>query len=78
MARATREGLERLRPDERPFVLTRSGYAGVQRHAALWTGDNSSMWEHLRLAMPMCLNIGLSGVAVCGHRRWRLLGQRQR
>ncbi len=66
MARATREGLERLRPDERPFVLTRSGYAGVQRYAALWTGDNSSLWEHLRLAMPMCLNIGLSGVAFVG------------
>ncbi len=66
MARATREGLERLRPDERPFVLTRSGYAGMQRHAALWTGDNSSLWEHLRLTLPMCLNIGLSGVAFVG------------
>jgi alpha-glucosidase len=66
MARATREGLERLRPDERPFVLTRSGYAGMQRYAALWTGDNASLWEHLRLAMPMCLNIGLSGVAFVG------------
>src|SRR5579871_4860444 len=66
MARATREGLERLRPDERPFVLTRSGYAGVQRYAALWTGDNSSLWEHLRLAIPMCLNIGLSGLAFVG------------
>jgi alpha-glucosidase len=66
MARAAREGLERLRPDERPFVLTRSAYAGVQRYAALWTGDNSSMWEHLRLAIPMCLNIGLSGVGFVG------------
>jgi alpha-glucosidase len=66
MARATREGLERLQGNQRPFVLTRSGYAGVQRHAALWTGDNSSIWEHLRLAMPMCLNIGLSGVAFVG------------
>jgi alpha-glucosidase len=66
MARATREGLERLQPDQRPFVLTRSGYAGVQRYAALWTGDNSSTWEHLRLAIPMCLNVGLSGVAFVG------------
>jgi alpha-glucosidase len=66
MSRATREGLERLRPDQRPFVLTRSAYAGVQRYAAVWTGDNSSTWEHLRLAVPMCLNIGLSGLAFVG------------
>ena len=40
MARATREGLERLRPNERAFVLTRAGYAGIERYAAIWTGDN--------------------------------------
>ncbi len=66
MAQAAHEALARLRPDTRPFVLTRSAYAGVQRYAALWTGDNSSRWEHLRLAMPMCLNISLSGVAFVG------------
>ncbi len=66
MSQAAYEGLERLQPDRRPFVLTRSGCAGIQRYAALWTGDNSSTWEHLRLAMPMCLNIGLSGVAFVG------------
>ncbi len=66
MARATREGLLRLRPDERPFVLTRSGYAGVQRYAAIWTGDNRSEWEYLRLASRMCLAFGLAGVPFCG------------
>ncbi|HEY7848541.1 MAG TPA: TIM-barrel domain-containing protein, partial [Ktedonobacterales bacterium] len=66
MARATREGLERLRPNERAFVLTRSGYAGVQRYAAMWTGDNSSRWEHLRLAVSMCLSIGMSGQPFIG------------
>ncbi len=66
MSRATREALERLRPNERHFVLTRSAFAGTQRDAALWTGDNSSLWEHLRLALPMCLNIGLSGIAFVG------------
>jgi alpha-glucosidase len=66
MARATREGLERLRPDERPFVLARAGYAGIQRYAALWTGDNESRWEHLRLAARMCLGLGMSGVSLVG------------
>ncbi|GAB4564003.1 MAG: glycoside hydrolase family 31 protein [Anaerolineae bacterium] len=66
MARATREGLERLRPEERPFVLTRAAYAGVQRYAAVWMGDNSSWWEHLWLAMPMCMSVGLVGQPFVG------------
>jgi alpha-glucosidase len=66
MARATREGLTRARPDRRPFVITRSGFAGLQRHALQWTGDNSSWWEHLWMALPQLQNLGLSGVAFCG------------
>src|ERR671932_980925 len=66
MARAAREGLLRLRPDERPFVITRAGYAGLQRHALQWTGDNSSWWEHLWMSMPQLQNMGLSGVAWAG------------
>lgn len=66
MARATFEGMQRLRPDSRPFVLTRAGYSGVQRYAAVWTGDNLSSWEHLRMSIPMLLNMSLSGVTFCG------------
>jgi len=66
MVRATAEGLRRLRPTERPFVLTRSGWAGVQRHAICWTGDNQSTWEHLGLTMPMVMGLGLSGLAFTG------------
>lgn len=51
---------------QRPFVLTRAGYAGIQRSAAVWTGDNRSSWEHLRMSVPMLLNMGLSGVAFTG------------
>lgn len=64
--RATVEGLRRLRPNLRPFVLTRSGWAGVQRFAASWTGDNLSTWDHLRLTLPMVLGKGLSGLAFTG------------
>ena len=66
MARAAREGLLALRPEERPFVITRAGYAGLQRHAMHWTGDNSSWWEHLWMSLPQLQNLALSGVAWAG------------
>ncbi|MET0625076.1 MAG: TIM-barrel domain-containing protein [Pyrinomonadaceae bacterium] len=66
MARSTFEGLKRLAPDARPFVLTRAGYAGVQRYSAVWTGDNVASWDHLRLSIPMLLNLGVSGVPFVG------------
>src|SRR5215204_5777386 len=66
MARSTFEGLKQLRPGERPFVLTRAGYAGVQRYSAVWTGDNVASWDHLRLSIPMLLNLGVSGVPFVG------------
>jgi alpha-glucosidase len=66
MAAAAREGLARLRPERRPFVISRAGYAGLQRHALQWTGDNSSWWEHLWMGMPQLQNLGLSGIAWCG------------
>jgi alpha-glucosidase len=66
MAQAAYQGLEKLRSTERSFVLTRSGYAGVQRWSAVWTGDNQSLWEHLEMSLPMLCNLGLSGVAFVG------------
>jgi alpha-glucosidase len=65
-SRATFDGLKTIDPDVRPFVLTRASYAGGQRYAATWTGDNSSSWNHLRLATPMLENLGLSGFAFSG------------
>ncbi|MDQ2835251.1 MAG: DUF5110 domain-containing protein [Acidobacteriota bacterium] len=65
-SRATFDGLLKLAPDQRPFVLTRATYAGGQRYAATWTGDNSSTWNHLRLSTPMIENLGLSGFAYTG------------
>ncbi len=62
----THDGLLKLRPDERPFVLTRAAYAGTQRYAATWTGDNSSTWNHLRLSTPIMINLGLSGYPMVG------------
>lgn len=63
---ATYEGLLKLRPDERPVVLTRAAYAGAQRCAATWTGDNSSTWNHMKISIPMLLNEGVSGFGFVG------------
>jgi alpha-glucosidase len=65
-ARATEEGELALRPSERPFVMTRATYAGGQRYATTWTGDNSSTWNHLRMTIPQLVNLGLSGFSLAG------------
>jgi alpha-glucosidase len=65
-SRGTYEGLLALNPDVRPFVLTRASYAGGQRYAATWTGDNSATWNHLRMTVPQIENLGLSGFAMTG------------
>ncbi|RNA70085.1 glycoside hydrolase family 31 protein [Alteribacter keqinensis] len=66
MGEATYEGMKNNLEGKRTFLLTRAGYAGVQRYASVWTGDNRSFWEHLQLALPMCMNLGMSGVPFCG------------
>jgi alpha 1,3-glucosidase len=59
--------LERKKGEiRRPFVLTRSFYAGSQRSAAMWTGDNQAIWSHLEASIPMILNQGVSGFPFAG------------
>ena len=65
-ARATYEGLQRLRPDRRPYVITRAAYAGIQRYSTMWTGDSNSTWEALQLNIPMFTTLGLSGEPFVG------------
>jgi alpha-glucosidase len=64
--RGTHDGMVQNAPNMRPFVMTRASYAGGQRYAATWTGDNSSTWNHLRMTTPMIENLGLSGFAMVG------------
>ncbi len=76
MAAATVQGLDDARAeaskksgvdvDERPFVLSRSGFCGIQKHSALWTGDNFSSWDQLREGMHMLVHLGLCGVPLVG------------
>ncbi len=65
MSKATYEGLKEA-TGKRPFVITRAAYAGTQKYATVWTGDNQSLWEHLRMSLPMLMNLGLSGITFCG------------
>ena len=66
MAKASRQAFDRMDGSGRPFLLTRSGFTGTQRYSAIWTGDNTSNWEHLRMSIPCTINLGLSGVAFNG------------
>ncbi len=65
-AQATKKAFETFRKGERSFILSRSGFAGIQKYAAVWTGDNTSWWEHLKAEMAISMGLGLSGVSFCG------------
>lgn len=65
-ARATYEAWRRLRPDERPFMVTRAAFSGSQRYTSIWTGDNVANWEHLGLAVEMVLGLNLTGMPFAG------------
>ncbi|BCU67737.1 alpha-glucosidase [Sulfolobales archaeon HS-7] len=63
-AMATHEGL--LKAGKKPFILSRSGFAGIQRYAASWTGDSTSSWDQLRLQLQMVLGMSISGIPYVG------------
>lgn len=66
MARATYDGVRKLMGNKRPLVLTRSGYAGLQRYTAIWTGDNHATDDHMLLGIRLINSFGLSGVPFAG------------
>jgi len=66
MSRATLEGLKKLKPEKRPFLLTRASFSGGQRYAAVWTGDNVASWEHLMLGNRQCQRMSVSGFSFIG------------
>ncbi|GHN01262.1 alpha-glucosidase [Cytophagales bacterium WSM2-2] len=75
MARSTYEGTKALLNGKRPFNLTRSGYAGIQRYAAMWTGDNVSSDEHMMLGIRLVNSLGLTGVAYAGYDTGGFVGE---
>jgi alpha-glucosidase len=67
MARSTYEGTKSQMKNQRPFNLTRSGFSGIQRYAAVWTGDNVAYDEHMMLGVRIVNSMGLSGIAFAGY-----------
>ncbi|MEY9989784.1 alpha-glucosidase [Streptomyces sp. V4I8] len=66
MARAGYEGLFELAPEERPFVFSRSGWAGLQRYGGTWSGDVATGWPGLRASLSLVIGLGLCGVPYSG------------
>ena len=66
MARAGYEALRELVPEERPFVFSRSGWAGMQRYGGTWSGDVATGWPGLRASLALVMGLGLCGVPYSG------------
>ncbi|MDX2247259.1 MAG: glycoside hydrolase family 31 protein [Bacteroidia bacterium] len=66
MVRASYHGVKKAIFPRRPFLISRSGYSGLQRYAAVWTGDNLATWEHLWMANIQCQRLSISGISFCG------------
>jgi alpha-glucosidase len=66
MAKSTYEGTKLLMNGQRPFILTRASYAGIQKYSAQWTGDNVSSDEHMLLGFRLLNSMGVSGVPYVG------------
>lgn len=67
MARSTYEGAKENLPNKRVFNLTRAGFSGIQRYAAVWTGDNLADDEHMLLGVRLVNSLGITGVPFAGY-----------
>lgn len=67
MTRASMEAQQAHAPDQRPYLISRSGAPGLQRYAQTWSGDNRTCWNTLRWNQRMGLGMSLSGLFNIGH-----------
>lgn len=67
MAKATWEAMTAYKPSERPWAISRSGYSGIQRYSANWSGDTLSSFDSLRVSLQMTINMAVSGQNFFGH-----------
>ncbi|MBD0382322.1 glycoside hydrolase family 31 protein [Paenibacillus sedimenti] len=63
MAQMAKEAISEVDPNTRPYIVNRAGFAGIQRFAQTWAGDNNTSWKSLKYNIPIILGLGLSGVA---------------
>lgn len=67
MCRASMEAQQAHNPNLRPYLISRSGCAGIQRYVQTWSGDNYTSWETVRYNIRQGLNMSLSGLYNTGH-----------
>lgn len=65
-AQAGYESLRGYRPGQRPFLVSRAGWAGLQRYSWTWTGDVECTWAAMRQTIATVLGLGLSGIPYSG------------
>lgn len=63
MAKTAKDALYNYDPNIRPYLTNRAGFAGIQRYAQTWAGDNGTSWTNVKYNVPTILGMGLSGVA---------------
>ena len=66
MAYIAHKAIENVYPNERPYVINRAGFAGIQRYAQVWGGDNLTDWRTLKFNVATIMGMGLSGCANMG------------
>ncbi|MEZ2576147.1 glycoside hydrolase family 31 protein [Buttiauxella ferragutiae] len=67
MMRASLEAQQAFAPEKRPYLISRSGCAGMQRYVQTWSGDNRTNWNTLRYNTRMGVGMSLSGLYNVGH-----------
>lgn len=66
MTRAAGEAFERIKPDERVLMFSRSSYVGMHRYGGIWMGDNLSWWSHLLMNLKMLPSLNMVGILYTG------------
>lgn len=66
MTRAAAEAFEKIAPDKRILMFSRSSYIGMHRYGGIWTGDNRSWWSHLQLIIKMLPSLNMCGFLYVG------------
>ncbi|MCD7838980.1 MAG: DUF5110 domain-containing protein, partial [Clostridiales bacterium] len=61
MAYLAKEAIAEVYPNERPYIINRAGFAGIQRYAQVWGGDNLTDWRTLKFNVATIIGMGLSG-----------------
>ncbi len=66
MTRAAAEAFEKIAPDKRTLLFSRSSYIGMHRYGGIWTGDNESWWSHILLSMQQMPSLNMCGILYTG------------